>query len=598
MVQQRRLSIIGVGPRGGYALERLVIELSNENNLSHIHFLLFERTGNFGNGQVYTLHQNSSNWINITERALALDRREVIQIDELKIDSFPSYHEWADKDFDSMTEEEKDTFPPRAQVGDYLSQRFQSLVRPLIQANLAALYEEEVEEIEWLDNGQFQIITDQQTHEAVDEVLLTIGHQATELDEQLVNWSQFATDKKGIHLFKNPYPTSSYLHHEALNANSIVGIRGFGLAMIDVVRAIAEKFGTFTVVDEKTQRCEYEAEQTMNSLMVPFSLTGLPPAPKPLNAQIDSWFKPSEAAILAFERQIGNKSIQKEAKSTRFLIDAFSPIAARVYQSLPNNNDNSDLSASKLKELIGQWLEDQSFKHPTILSTEKSTAQMMQAIVGMAIGEHAISLDYCIGQVWRHCQPSIYDQLSYNECADDVFGEIIKLDESTKRYSYGPPVESLQQLLALAKVGILNLNFTADPDIELTEKGWQFTASEQSITANFMIDSILAAPKIKVVKSNLVKDLLSEDMMKAVHDDFGVLTDDNGYLIPRKEKKAIPIALLGRLAKGTVIGVDAILECFGPRPRQWAKQSANHHKQWLAKHRKPSNRHEAFVEVL
>ncbi|WP_262486210.1 hypothetical protein [Gillisia marina] len=34
------------------------------------------------------------------------------------------------------------------------------------------------------------------------------------------------------------------------------------------------------------------------------------------------------------------------------------------------------------------------------------------------------------------------------------------------------------------------------------------------------------------------------------------------------------MAVLGRLSKGSVIGVDAILECFGPRVTDWAKAAA------------------------
>ena len=69
--------------------------------------------------------------------------------------------------------------------------------------------------------------------------------------------------------------------------------------------------------------------------------------------------------------------------------------------------------------------------------------------------------------------------------------------------------------------------------------------------------------------------------IQVVQDDLGVATDENAYLISKNKNNTIPIALLGRLAKGTVIGVDAILECFGPRPRQWAKKSAANHTRWL-----------------
>jgi hypothetical protein len=192
-----------------------------------------------------------------------------------------------------------------------------------------------------------------------------------------------------------------------------------------------------------------------------------------------------------------------------------------------------------------------------------------------------VSLDYCIGQIWKHCQPTIYEQLSYNACKEEVFAEIIHLDERLKRYSYGPPVESIQQLLALDAAGVINFDFVNDPKIELTPKGWQLESEGQVITANMMINSVLDAPQIKLVDSPLVKNMLSHDIIQAVHDDFGVATDDFGYLIPQDSKESISIALLGRLAKGTIIGVDAILECFGNRPESWALKAAERHLKWL-----------------
>ncbi|GAL79741.1 hypothetical protein JCM19274_3153 [Algibacter lectus] len=85
MTNQRILAIIGTGPRGGYALENLIKELIKANGLSNIHILLFEETGLFGNGQVYKTNQVPSNWININERILNLEKREAINIDKIKI---------------------------------------------------------------------------------------------------------------------------------------------------------------------------------------------------------------------------------------------------------------------------------------------------------------------------------------------------------------------------------------------------------------------------------------------------------------------------------------------------------------------------------
>ncbi|MDN3667522.1 FAD/NAD(P)-binding protein [Algibacter miyuki] len=578
----RKVAIIGMGPRGGYALERLIIELAEQYSLSNINISVFEITGNFGNGQVYGLDQNQSNWINITERILKIEKRKAIHTATVKIESFPSYHEWVSTDFSTCSEDDIDTYPPRAKIGKFLSERFQSLIKPLVEAKIVSLYQEQAKKVEWIDYRRLQIITDSNNYKGFDDILLTIGHQSTELSEQIIAWDTYAANKESMTLFKSPYPIANYLQHHNLTHTSTIGIRGFGLAMIDVVRAIAENFGAFST-EEQNGICTYQTAYDIKNLFVPFSLDGLPPVPKPLNVRIDRWFQPSEASILNFEKQIGNTQIQKEAESPDFLIAAFAPIAAGVFNKLSNSNNTSNISKQEIEMLIVDWLKDQSKSHDLIISTKQSAKKSMPCFVNMAKGKAAVSLDYCIGQVWRHCQPTIYKALSYNACSDAVFAEIIALDESTKRYSYGPPVESIEQLVALAELGILNLDMVNDPNIALTNAGWQFEHSGKSLTASIMIDSVLDSPKIKAVKSPLVQNMLDDGFIKVVHDNLGVTTNENGYLISSTKNQKIPIALLGRLAKGTVIGVDAILECFGARPRQWAEQAAKNHVDWLNK---------------
>ncbi|MEO9891090.1 FAD/NAD(P)-binding protein [Aurantibacter sp.] len=580
MASERVMAIIGIGPRGGYAFENLILELQQRNSLSQLQIFLFEETGNFGNGQVYPTDQPQSNWINITERILNLDQRPALNSKTISIPEFPSYHEWANKDYDTIPDRAADTYPPRAVVGDYLKQRFESFVTPLIEANIVTLIEEQVVEVTIDDKNKIELKTKAQTYTDLDEVLLTIGHQPTLLSEQIEKWNAFAASNKNVRLFKSPYPIKDFLNDKKITENSTIGVRGYGLAMIDVVRAIALKFGEFVTENEQTKSCSYKTTKSITNLLVPFSLDGLPPAPKPLHAEIDALFKPTDEQIAEFEKKIGDHSVQKAAGSPEFLIRAFAPIAAKVYLQLPNYKGDN-LSLAETEKRIEKWLADNSYEHETITPTQQASSITMQEFVDMATGESPISLDYCIGQVWRHCQPSIYAQLSYNGCNEKVFAEIIALDEQSKRYSYGPPVESIQQLIALYKAGVMNLEMANNPEFDLTEDGWQINLNGKSLTANIMIDSVLDAPKIEAVAAPIIKKMLSNNLIEAVHDQLGVATDENGYVQSTKKDNQIPIAVLGRLAKGTIIGVDAILECFGLRPQQWATEAANRHTKWL-----------------
>jgi uncharacterized NAD(P)/FAD-binding protein YdhS len=577
MARKRDIGIVGLGPRGSWALENFVIELHRQNQLTDIQLLLFEKSNHHGNGHVYATNQIESNWINICERILHLDKRAEINLSTCLIPSFPSYHIWANLNYDIISKKQPDTYPPRAKLGIYLSQRFESFIDPLLSAKIAIIYKEKVEEVLVNKDNKIQINTNLHSYKDIDEVLLTIGHQTTVLDNQLADWEKFAAGKPALTHYISPYPIDQFLHSDKLTDSSSVGIRGFGLSMIDVARAIANKFGKFVTHDAYTKSCSYVTTNDLDRMIVPFSLDGLPPVPKPISAHIDNWYKPSSQQLIDFESKIGNALTQQQACNSDFLIKAFAPIAAEVYINLHQTYSQDQYSANELEHVITEWLRDNNYNHATILSTNHDVVKSIQDHVAMALGQQDISLDYCVGQVWRYCQPSIYKQLSYNACKEEVIADIIALEESTKRYSYGPPVESMQQMLALIDAGVMTMDMVDNPDFKLTEKGWCFSKDDKTITVGIMINSVLSPPQIKSVNSPIVKNMLSDDLIEAVHDDLGVSTDESGYLISSEHNNKAPIALLGRLAKGTIIGVDAILECFGDRPQKWAIEAANRH---------------------
>ena len=576
MIKNRIIAIVGIGPRGLHALENLVIFLNKTESLKQLEILLFEESMNVGNGPVYEIHQTNANWINITERILHLEARPAINIEGLPIPTFPSFHEWIKKDYSKISEEAPDVYPPRNYVGTYLNERFISLYEPLKEKKIISLHHQRVNEVDMQDE-KIILTTLKNKKFKVDEVLLTIGHQPTKASDQVKEWRIFVEENKQFRFFEEPYPLREILQSEKLQPKTSVALRGFGLAMIDVVRAIAEKFGSFEIKNEAEQELRYTTKHEIKDLLVPFSLDGLPPAPKPLNAKIDKHYTPTNEELQAFIDILSDKQQQKNASSISFIIDAIIPIASRVFLELSSDYGKSDHSQQEIEEIIKAWLFDAETQHALIVPREQSVIRTWQEFVDMALGKSASSLDYCIGQVWRHCQPSIYKSLSHNECDEEVFADIIALDERMKRYAYGPPLESIQQMLALVEAGVLNLSVVEDPKIELSPKGWILSVDEASITAQIMINTVLPSPQLKVVNSPIVQSLLSNNLIQPVHDDLGVNTDDDAYVISKDKNKKLPIALLGRLAKGTIIGVDAILECFGDRTILWAAKAAKRH---------------------
>jgi len=532
---------------------------------------LFDDADHIGAGHVYNLAQPETNWINISERALELAGRPELEFRGTPISGFPSYQSWAGLEHDPWPADLEDTFPPRALVGEYLHARARSLIQPLVESNAATLVEHRVQRLTRVGD-RWRVEDARGQSWVVDEILLTVGHQPTTTDDQIAGWRDEVAPHDKLLLRSSPYPISPVIDHlEAHGGNAAVAIRGYGLAMMDVVRQLAVSHGTFTSGDDQNGDISYRQHSGSQLSLVPFSLNGLPMSPKPLTPGLDALFAPTAEELERLEDSLRNQDAQDRAEGASLLIETIVPIAARVFLDLPQRHAAAPTACSDLESLISDWLRDDDTEHPSLDDPSANPEIALQRLVSMAIGESPIRVDYCVGQVWRHCHPTIYASLSYNQLDDNALAATIALDERIKRYSFGPPVESIRQLCALSAAGVLNLDFLDDPDIDFVAQGWTLSSDGAAVTASIMVDSVLDGPRIEAVVAPLITDLLDQTAIQPIHDEFGIATDEDATVLTGRPGPAAPLAVLGRLAKGTVIGVDAILECYGDRPHRWAR---------------------------
>lgn len=568
----RRIAIIGGGPRGLSALEQLFIEISHQSKDNQVIVSLFEPSSNPGSGNVWNIEQLRTNWLNISERALKnLKKRESLVLDGLTILEFPSYTKWLPKEERDPGEATPDRFPERSKLGTYLNERFSSIAVELQMEGFLKVIKSNVTSIDFKDKI-FSLETEDDCYE-FDEVLLTVGHQPTKLSKQVKNWRKHEKTNPEMQVFEKSYPVDHIISSAKITKDSTVAIRGFGLAMIDVMRALTIGRGAeFALLNNRTFESKFITNDQVPDKIIAFSLDGEPMVPKPLSAKIDADYEPTDEEIVTFGETISNNThSKKEVLDNSFLIEAISEVSSRIYLDLEDKALPHSLNKEELKTVIQSWLKDSDFKNKLITPSSENTVLKIKKFIEMALAKTEISLDYCVGQVWRHCQPTLYEKFSHSNLKDDVIASVIALDERMKRYSYGPPIESMQQILSLVDAGILDLDLATDPEIKEVKKGWRLKKGKSKYTAQIMINSVLDAPKIMDVTSPIVCDLLSNNLIEPIHSELGINTHKNGYIEISEEKEFIPLAVLGRLAKGSVIGVDAILECFGPRVNDWAK---------------------------
>ena len=564
MAQLSHLAIVGGGPRGLAALEHVLEALARTTTQPFV-IHLFEASGLFGCGWVYDPGQPEYNWLNISDRALELPGRNPLSLGDVDIDPFPGYQEWAGWT-GHEPETEADRFTTRANLGRYLSQRFNSLASPLVAAGIVHLYSEKITAVRPETDGFF-LTTEDNRRFASREVLLAVGHQDTRPSRQLTSWAEHATRQGNCSLVPQPYPIGQYLEDRHIGKDKVIAIRGFGLAMIDMVRALVDKGGgQFTKEGEKIV---FSRGAGVPEKIIPFSLDGLPLAAKPLNKKVDNKFNPGKKRLRQLEKELLplTSATNPDTVYTTF-VEAMARICSEQFATLRKAKTTAD--DDKLQQIAEQWLKDK-VEHRLVTPGNLHPSEAIQRYVGMARGTYPCSFDYCIGQVWRHTHPTLYNFFAFSDLPKEAMEAIIGLDERIKRYSYGPPVASMEQLLALERASVLKFAVIDDPDIRLVEGGWELSEGQDRYVASVMINSVVDAPRLVEVETPLIGQLRRESILEPLHEELGAAIEQD-FSLPWSASRDRPlIAMIGRLAKGSILGADAILECFNPYFDNWAK---------------------------
>ncbi len=565
----KTIAIVGAGPRGLAALEALCLSLETQQTAVEIKILIFEPSDFPGAGQIWSPAQVETNLSNIHERHIAegLQPRPEINFQHIKISAFPGYARWAN--YHLIKRKEPDYFPPRAKLGAYLHERFRTMSSSLQACNRLQLINETVVDLKIAVSG-CRLTTSGGTEYTVAEVLLCIGHQPVYDSKQLQRWETHAL-RQELQLYKDPYPVGA-LETEKITSDTVVALRGFGLSMIDQIRALSIGFGGNFIEIPGADRLQYEVADTAPETLVAFSLDGLPPAPKPKNPEIDSWFEPSAEAMKTFKNQIIQANCKAaQLEDANFLVEAIGEMTASVYITLKQKARPTALTERELAQLTTELIQNpEDFEHGLHLSHDLPAVDALNALLDMACARALISLDYCLGQVWRFALDVLYHDFNDFDFSDAVMVDMVGYIEASKRYSYGPPIVSVQQLLALVDAGVLNLNFVENPKIELVPQGWKLSKNNRSVTAGVMVNSVIDPAQLLRVSSPLIEHLREAHQVNVVASKLGLHTLEDGRIISKGGNTHQPVALLGRLAKGSVIGVDDLIECFGKSAQKWA----------------------------
>ncbi|MFW8594446.1 FAD/NAD(P)-binding protein [Cribrihabitans neustonicus] len=536
-----RIAIAGFGPRGLGALEALLKQLHGQ--AADLSIDIFEPGPAPGAGPNYDPDQSPLCPLNLPLRGLWLPRAEHCG------SAFRDFAECLPED-----ERDPDAFLPRARIGAYFADRFAHLRAHLPGNFRLSLHDHRVTRLMPADGGAGGWMAAAAGAEfgPYDEVLLTLGQPESEADGQLARWQAHARETGAALL--SAYPASRLLAAAESWQGKVVAVRGLGLSAFDVLRMLTQGLGgRFT--EQGYLRSGREPAR-----ICPFSLDGQPPAPKPATAAVDDLFRPLAEETRVFEQNLEKALSLAPGPALDLICEALQAPLERILagRSTPAEIrgwlcDGQDTPAGRGSAPVAEFLED---------------------TIAMARGDTPPSPGYAAAQLWQNWLESFREVFAASDPERETAKAVAGFDGRLMPYAYGPPVSAAEELLALIRAGIADLRAVEDPDVRLVPHGWQLAEGADEITAEVMVDAVLAAPAIARTREPLLQELLAAGLLHPVDEGLGAATGEGGQALSRAGEPVAGLSVLGRMAKGSAVAVDSLHDCFGATAVNWAEGAA------------------------
>ncbi len=531
-----KIAIVGFGPRGLAALEKLSVQVGLGDSPIEV--------------DIFDPHSTPSAGPNFspTEPDVCLLNLPIREVDlpQSPNKGVPQFGQWVKK-----FEVNEEVFVPRSVLGTYFTERFQALMANLPDDLTVTLRPLRVERAVRHDD-LWQLAAEGSYFGPYDHVLLSLGQPKTDLDDQADRWREHAKSQ-GLD-FTAAYPGKSLIQSASDWAGRAVAIRGLGLSSLDVIRMLTLGLGG-QFVDGR-----YVASGREPSVIVPFSLDGHAPAPKPASRDIDALFDPTEDETKSFETALRAAVAGQGDEGLAGIFEVLKPVVSRIL---------SETGAAEDDTAIDSWLTmevQQAGQQET-----RGTVEAIEGNLKEAEGACPPSVGFTVGQVWRKWQASLRAIFDGQETNADIAKSLIAFDEGLKRYSYGAPVDNLRQLLILIDAGLVTPFAAEDPNIEPSEDGWMLEADRGAVTASVMIDSVLPPPVIGKVSEPVIQGLVEDGTLVPIYDGAGAHCMPDGGAINQNGRRVVGLSIVGRVTNGSTIADDSIHDCFGHVTERWAR---------------------------
>lgn len=557
-----RVAIVGAGPRGLYALERLTSHAAR--NGTPLTVDVYDPAPTPGAGPVYDPAQPSYLRMNFAAGLIdawwpdegavpaALRRPLVDWLADADLGSdalAPSSDATSAGDGSRLG----DRYLPRAAVGRYLQDSFALVVRfapPRVRVRHRRATVTGI-----APQGDRWIVDDGEQQRTYDEVLVTGAHREKDRRALACGWCHAAP------LVRAVFPVDRWLSVDRVPPGSTVALRGIALTAIDAILALTEGRGGRFVAAATPSGLRYEPGHTNPVTIVPYSRTGRPMRPKP------------DAAVFArlAERLTGVVEHATERLPERLDGTRSVTILARTVGEVAGAVLDVDGTTAEERERLAHWTDALTTAQPVPI--ERTPREQLCHGYAVATGTASLDAEAALGIAWRLVYPAVVDRFGGAPLGADGWRSFRALAAELERVGFGPCAENVAKLLALVDAGWVRLDHASGGRLVDRIGVTELHSAAGAVAVDRVIDGVLPGPGVERSGRAPLERMLAADLVAVAPGQRGVRVDPVDATALDAAGDRIPgLAAIGRSTEDATIGNDTLNRALHPQVDRWAQR--------------------------
>ncbi len=543
-----RVAIAGVGPKGLFALERLLSHAAASAAGSALHVDLYEPHPAPGAGPVYDPAQPGYLRMNFAAEHLDLwcsDSRAVPGAER------QSFVDWRRAE---GAGDPGERYPPRALVGRYLADGLARLRRGAPPGVVVALRAEAVTRV--VHRGDtWTVQTGAGARDGYDEVLVAVGHR-TAADP----WPGADPWPHAASLVPAVFPVTRHLSAARIAPGATVAVRGFALTFIDAALALTEGRGGTFHGGEHPYRLRYVPSPADAARIVPFARSGRPLLAKPEPAltaglpALEEISADARAAILDLPEGFG----------LRERLPAILAAAAGASLDAAGAADERAVATARA------WLRAACDGAPP--PTDLGPAAEIERSLAVGAGLRPADLPWALGHAWRAAYPALVTRLGGDGVPERQWPDLHRLAAQLERIAFGPPAVNAAKLLALVEAGRVDLRHVAGGRIAESGGATVVRGDGGELAVDAVVDAVLPPPGAGRSDSGLLEDLVAAGHARIAGGRRGLDVAPDAACIGADGRPTPGLAAIGRPTEDSVIGNDTLSRTLHPHADRWARR--------------------------